>query len=138
MYHREKTRKNEGGDQKTMSQEIMIVDDEEDVLTALKTFYEQYDVQVTTATNGKDCIKHLERGFKGVLLIDIMMPGMDGWATIKEIVRRGYASHVSIKIITGKGSRDHKKIASLAPYITDYISKPFDADILLSLIEQAA
>jgi CheY-like chemotaxis protein len=120
-----------------MSQEILIADDEEDILTALKTFYERYDIHVTTVTNGRDCIKHLERGFNGILLIDIMMPGMDGWATIKEIVNRGLASQVRIKIITGKGSKDHKRIASLAPYITDYVSKPFDEFVLLSLVEQA-
>jgi CheY-like chemotaxis protein len=120
-----------------MSQEIMIVDDEKDILTALKTFYERYDVPVTTVTSGKECIKLLEQGFKGVLLIDIMMPEMDGWATIAEIVKRGLTSQVSIKIITGKGSRDHKKIAMFAPYISDYISKPFDETILHSLAEQA-
>lgn len=120
-----------------MSQEILIVDDEKDILTALKTFYERYEIHVTTATNGRDCIKYLERGFKGILLIDIMMPDMDGWTTIKEIVNRGLASQVSIKIITGKGTNDHKRIASLAPYISDYISKPFDEIILRSLVEQA-
>ena len=125
------------GDQRTMSQEILIVDDEEDILTALKTFYERYDIHVTTVNNGRDCIKHLERGFRGILLIDIMMPGMDGWATIKEIVNRGLASQVSIKIITGKGTRDHKRISRLAPYISDYISKPFDDVILRSIVEQA-
>ncbi|MFH1013860.1 MAG: response regulator [Thermoplasmatota archaeon] len=121
-----------------MNKQILIVDDEQDILTALKTFYEHYDLDVMTENNCKYCIKYLEQGFIVILLIDIMMPGMDGWDTIKEIVRRGYASNVSIKIITGRGSKDHKKIEAFAPYISDYISKPFDMDILLSIVKQAS
>jgi DNA-binding response OmpR family regulator len=115
----------------------MIVDDDKDILTTLKIFYEHHGIEVFTLTNGKDCIKHLEKGFRGILLIDLMMPGLDGWETIKEIVRRGYDSFVSINIITGIGSKDHEKIAAFAPYISDYISKPFDEHILRSLIDKA-
>lgn len=138
MHYRVSINENDkviGGGKQSMNQQIMIVDDEQDILTALKTFYEQYEIEVITANSGKECLKNLEHGFRGILLIDIMMPGMDGWDTIKEIVRRGYESDVLIKIITGRGSKDHKKIATLAPYISDYISKPFDADLLLSFIE---
>ncbi len=125
-----------GGGKYFMTHRIMIVDDEQDILTTLKAFYERHEIEVVTANSGKECLKNLEHGFRGILLIDIMMPGMDGWDTIKEIVRRGYASDVLIKIITGRGSTNHKKIATLAPYINDYISKPLDAEILLSFIEQ--
>ncbi len=120
-----------------MNQKIMIVDDEEDILTALKTFFEQHQFEVTTVSKGKDCLKRLEQGFKGIVFIDIMMPKMDGWETINQIVKRGLEKNVNIKIITGKGSRDHDKIALLAPYISDYISKPFDEQILLSSVSRS-
>ena len=113
----------------------MIVDDEEDILLALKTFFEEHNFDVITYTKGRDCIKEIERGFNGVVFIDIMMPGMDGWDTIKELVNRDLIDRVSVKVITGKGTKDHNKIALLAPYITDYISKPIDVDALLSIVE---
>jgi DNA-binding response OmpR family regulator len=118
-----------------MRKKLLVVDDEEDILTALKSFYKQYDVDVTLVTNGKDCIKKIEQGFSGIVLIDIMMPQMDGWQTINELVKRGLTNKLKIKIITGKGTRDHSKIASLAPYIDDYIGKPFTHEMLLSIIE---
>ena len=119
-----------------MSEKILIVDDEEDILTALRTFYEEHNVEVTTVTNGKDCIKAIERGFRGIVLIDIMMPKMDGWDTIKELVKRDLIDHVKIKIITGKGSSDHSKIAELASYVDDYIGKPFNNETLRAIIQK--
>jgi len=118
-----------------MRKQLLVVDDEEDILTALQSFYKQYDVDVTAVTNGNDCIKKIEQGFSGIVLIDIMMPKMDGWQTISEIVKRGLTDKVKIKIITGKGTRDHTKIARFAPYIDDYIGKPLSNKILLGIIE---
>jgi CheY-like chemotaxis protein len=118
-----------------MRKQLLVVDDEEDILTALKKFYEQYELDITTVTNGRDCIKRIEQGFSGIVLIDIMMPRMDGWQTINELVKRGLTDKIKIKIITGKGTRDHTKIAKFAPYIDDYIGKPFSHATLLSIIE---
>lgn len=118
-----------------MTEKVLIVDDEEDILLALKTFYEAHSVDVTTVSSGRECLKVLEQGFTGVVLIDIMMPKMNGWKTLEEIVRRQLIDNVKVKMITGKGSKDHSKIMELAPYIDDYIGKPFSNETLLSAVE---
>jgi len=120
---------------KKMKKQLLVVDDEEDILTSLNAFYKQNDVDIKTVTNGKDCIKFIEQGFKGIVLIDIMMPKMDGWQTIKELVKRGLNNQVKIKIITGKGTKDHSIIEELAPYIDDYSGKPLTQKTLLKIIE---
>jgi len=119
-----------------IKQQIMVVDDEEDILVALQVFYEQYNVEVITVSSGKDCLKKLEQGFKGVVLIDLMMPKMTGWDTIQEIINRGLDKDITISIITGRGTKEHHNIIEYAPYIKDYISKPFDEKTLLSLLEE--
>jgi DNA-binding response OmpR family regulator len=119
-----------------MTDRILVVDDEEDILIALKTFYEQHNIEVIAVNNGKDCIKAIERGYSGIVLIDIMMPKMDGWDTIREIVNRQLIDRVKIKIITGKGTKDHSKIADLASYVEDYIGKPFSNETLLAMIQE--
>ncbi len=118
-----------------MIDKILIVDDEEDILLALKTFYAQHNVEVIACNNGKDCIKKIEQGYTGIVLIDIMMPKMDVCDTIREIVNRDLIDQVNIKIITGKGTQDHSKIAELASYVQDYIGKPFNEDTLLAIIQ---
>ncbi|MBN2066649.1 MAG: response regulator [Candidatus Thermoplasmatota archaeon] len=119
-----------------MNKRIMIVDDEPDVLFALRTIFERKNFDVITVKNGFECLNELEKGFKGVILMDIMMPDMDGWDTIKTIVQRGLMKGVAIEIITGKGTKDHEKMAGLESYIRDYLAKPLDTEQLLASVDE--
>jgi DNA-binding response OmpR family regulator len=114
-----------------MDKRVMIVDDDPDILIAIRKIFEEEGYEVLTVDSGKDCIKELERGYKGVILMDIMMPFMDGWDTIEEISKRGLYKNVVISIITANGSPDHEKMKGLEAYIYDYIIKPFDVDQLI-------
>ncbi len=118
-----------------MNNKIMIVDDELDILTSLKTIFEKQNYEVITVENGHDCINEIENGFKGVILMDIMMPEMSGWDTIREIVKRDLMKGISIEMITGKGTKDRQEIFDLGSYIKDYITKPFDVEKLISSVK---
>ena len=114
----------------------MVVDDEPDILSSLKTVLERNNYDVVTVNNGVECIKEIEKGFKGIILLDLMMPEMDGWETINEIVKRGLIKNVAISIITGKGTKDFQHMNSLGSYIFDYMVKPIDISQLISSIEK--
>ena len=114
----------------------MIVDDEPDVLNSLKTVLERQNYYVITVTNGYECLKQLEKGFEGIILMDLMMPEMDGWETINQIVKKGYIKNVAISIITGKGTKDFQKMSVLGSYIYDYLAKPLNIDQLISSVER--
>ncbi len=122
-------------EESNMNKKIMIVDDEQDILTSLKTVFKHQDYDVITVDNGGDCITELEKGFKGVILVDIMMPGMDGWQTIREIVKKGLINNVAIGIITGKGTKNHQDMDGLSCYIYDYFSKPLNIKELVRSID---
>lgn len=119
-----------------MEKKILIVDDEEDVLSSLKMVLEKNNYDVTTVESGYDCLKEIECGFKGIILMDIMMPGMDGWETIREIVKRGLMKGLCIEIITGKGTIDRDKMVGLQSLIQDYHTKPIDIETLISSIKK--
>ena len=119
-----------------MKKRIMVVDDEPDILTSLRFVLEKNDYEVITADNGLKCLEEIKKGFKGVILMDLMMPGLDGWETINEIVNRGLINQVEIAIITGKGTRDFQKLSLLGSYVYDYIAKPIDIDKLLASVEK--
>jgi DNA-binding response OmpR family regulator len=114
-----------------MEKKIMIVDDDPDILISIRKIFEREGYEVFTVDSGMDCIKELERGFKGVVLMDIMMPFMDGWDTIEEIAKRGLSKNVVISILTAKGTPDHEKLKGLESNIYDYITKPFDVQKLI-------
>lgn len=120
-----------------MTKRVMVVDDEPDVLLSLKIVLERHNYDVVTVTNGVECLKEIEKGFKGIILMDLMMPIMDGWTTIKEIVKREYIDDIAIAIITGKGTKDSQNMSLVGPYIFDYLPKPIDINLLLSSIERA-
>ncbi len=111
----------------------MIVDDDPDILISIREIFESRGYEVFTVDSGMDCIKELEHGFKGIILIDMMMPFMDGWETIKEIKNKGLIKNVVISILTAKSIvADYEKLRTLQPYIYDYITKPFDIQKLIS------
>jgi DNA-binding response OmpR family regulator len=64
-----------------------------------------------------------------------MMPMMDGWDTIREIVNNGLEQNVEIVVITARGTHHQEKMHGLEPYILDYIPKPFDFKKLLGVVE---
>jgi DNA-binding response OmpR family regulator len=118
-----------------MEKKLMIVDDDPDILITIRRIFEREGFEVFTVDSGVDCIKELKRGFKGVILLDIMMPFMDGWDTIEEIKKNGYEKNVIISILTAKGTPDHDKLKGLETYIYDYITKPFDVRTLINNVE---
>lgn len=118
-----------------MDKKIMVVDDDPDILITIRKIFEKEGYEVFTVDSGMDCIAELERGFKGVILMDIMMPFMDGWDTINEIIKRNLSRNVVISILTAKGTPDHEKIRGLESCVYDYITKPFDIKSLVSNVK---
>ena len=114
---------------------IMVVDDDEDILFTVRSIFKRHDVPVIVAKSGPECLEFLDKGFKGVVLMDIMMPGMDGWDTIKEIVDRGYADDLIISMFTAKDVPD-TKMEYLKEYVIDYITKPFEPQELIEIVDE--
>ena len=121
-----------------MNNKIMVVDDEIDILVSLKALFEKQKYDVTTVESGEECLRQLEKGFRGIILMDIMMPDMDGWETIREIVKRGLIREVAIEIITGKGTKDHQKLGELGSYVYDYLTKPIDIQQLIDSVRKCS
>ena len=118
-----------------MDKKLMVVDDDPDILITIRNIFEHEGYEVLTVDSGIDCLNELKRGFKGIILMDLMMPFMDGWDTIKEIVKKGYSKDVTISIVTAKGTPDHERMKGLEPFVCDYIAKPFDIQELKSNVK---
>lgn len=108
-----------------MNTNVMLVDDEEFIRDAVEFFFKTKGVNVITASGGDECLRHLEDGFKGVILMDVMMPRMDGWDTIREMVKRDLFRGNFIIMLTAKDEPDNK-MDGLQEFIADYITKPFE------------
>lgn len=71
-----------------MNINVMIVDDEVAAREMLVRYLTMNGMKAVAAAGGKQCLEHFKNGFNGVVLMDVLMPGMDGWQTIKEIIKR--------------------------------------------------
>jgi CheY-like chemotaxis protein len=118
-----------------MGGKIMIVDDDPSVRFAVGELLQSEGFETVSVAGGQDCVEEIGRGFKGVILMDIMMPGMDGWDTVKEIVDRGYLEGNIISMLTARDIEDQKR-EDVAPYVTGYVMKPLDPDELVTAVRE--
>jgi CheY-like chemotaxis protein len=111
-----------------------VVDDDVRNLFALTTVFERYNINVTTAESGKDAIALLNanRAIE-MVLIDIMMPEMDGYETMQKIRREHTNSSMPVIAVTAKAMKgDRQKCIQAGA--SDYITKPLKIDQLLALM----
>lgn len=118
-----------------MSKEkILIVDDEEHIIELLKFNLINAGYDVLTANNGIDAVKVAKIEKPSLLLLDLMLPGIDGFDVCKEIKRDKDMQKTSIIMITAKGE-ELDKILGLELGADDYITKPFSIRELLARVK---
>lgn len=117
-----------------MKKKLMVVDDDPFVLITMRQLFEPEGFEVYTVTSGQECLDELARGFKGIILMDVMMPHMDGWTTIREIVAKGYHKDNVISMLTARDEYD-SNAEDMRRYIRDYLLKPFDLKPLIDTVK---
>lgn len=100
---------------------ILLCDDEEDIIFALRIYLQNPEYQIFEAHTGREALQVIKEQMIDLVLLDIMMPEMDGLQAMKEIRR---FSNVPIILLTAKGE-EMDKIVGLNEGADDYITKPF-------------
>lgn len=101
---------------------ILICDDEKDIVTALKIYLADSEYRLYEAYNGREAVEIIENQEIHLVLLDIMMPVMDGITTLMKIRE---ISNVPVIFLTAKGE-DNDKVLGLTVGADDYITKPFN------------
>lgn len=112
---------------------VMLVDDEEMIRESVELFFLSEGIKILTAASGEECLDHLEEGFRGVILMDVMMPEMNGWDTIRKIVESDLYDGNIVVMLTALDAPDNK-MDGIQEYVTDYLTKPFDPEQLLEVV----
>lgn len=107
---------------------IMIVEDEDRLREILKDYFEEEGFDIIEAVNGREAIEKFEKHKIDLILLDIMMPEIDGMTVCKRIRRN---SDVPIIIITAK-SEDEDKILGFELGADEYVTKPFSPKVLVA------
>lgn len=110
---------------------ILLVDDEERMLRLLDLFLSPRGHICMKATSGEEAIQLIQQTEFDILLLDVMMPGMDGWDTCKQI--REFIN-IPIIMLTAR-NQTYDMVKGLSIGADDYITKPFDEQVLVARIE---
>ncbi|MBO4432020.1 MAG: response regulator transcription factor [Clostridia bacterium] len=113
------------------NQKILIVDDDSNICELLRMYLNKDGFDTAIATNGEEAIDLVIKYKPDLILLDIMMPKLDGWQVCREVRK---TSEVPIIMLTAKGEV-FDKILGLELGADDYISKPFDTKEVLARIK---
>lgn len=108
-------------------QKILIVDDDRDNIECLRRWFSGEEFDIQSAINGKEALVKVEEEHPDVILLDIMMPGMDGFEVAKKLKKSDKHRGIPIVMLTAKHDTQ-SKIKGFSIGVDDYVTKPFDFD----------
>ena len=110
---------------------IMVVDDDQNICELLRLYLEKEDYTVAIANDGKQALEMFTKENPDLMLLDIMLPGLDGWQVCREIRKK---SQCPIIMLTAKGEV-FDKVLGLELGADDYVVKPFEAKEVVARIK---
>jgi len=123
-----------------MQHKILVVDDDPDILEALSMILESQGYQVVTAQDGIEALANLKAEKPDLMILDLLMPKMDGWAVCKELQDPRWAKYRDIPILILTSVREeasrrrYELETGLELDVDDYVEKPISPDILLERV----
>jgi len=116
-----------------MSKRILVVDDDENILSLERTILEQKGFEVTTADGGEQALKLLKQEAFDLVLLDVMMPGKDGFEVCRQIKQDTRTKTMPVIFLTAKGGGEALAEGFESGAVM-YINKPFTANKLLTIV----
>lgn len=117
-----------------MKQKILLVDDEEDILDFLELILEEQGYAIIKASSGSDALAAAQMHRPDLILLDIMMPEMDGWEVLKLLKADEELLQTPVAMLTAR-SEMKDKIQGLQEGAIDYICKPFSTKELIDKLQ---
>ena len=118
----------------TEKKTILIVEDEEDILALIHYNLSREGYKVLTATSGEQGLEVACAQHPDLIVLDLMLPGIDGLEVCREVKRRENTRHISIIMLTAKGE-ESDIVTGLELGASDYVTKPFSPKVLLARIK---
>ncbi len=116
--------------------QILVVDDNVDNANIIREYLQSRGYPVTVAYNGDDALEEFERTRPALVLLDVMMPGLDGWEVCREMRRHPAIGH-SVRIIMVTALDDWvNKRQAIQTGADDFVEKPFNLGKLAATVER--
>ena len=125
-----------------MTEKILIVDDDPDILDALTMILESQNYEVVTARDGVEGLANLKAEVPDLMILDLLMPKMDGFSVLKELQDPRWSKYKSMPILILTSVREeasrrrYELETGLELGVDDYVEKPMPPEVLLERVEK--
>jgi CheY-like chemotaxis protein len=114
---------------------ILIVDDEKETVELLRLVLEKDQHQILTALSGEEALKSLKQQAPDLILLDVTMPGMDGYTLMTNIQSEEATRDIPVMVLTGR--ENMRDTFEMFRNVVDFVSKPFDIKELRARVQVA-
>ncbi len=119
-----------------MAKKILVVDDDELVLIAIRELLSPLGYSVRTCSGGADAVAEIGREHFDLIILDVLMPGMDGFEVCRQVRKNESYAETPVIILTAKsGDEDKKRGVEVGANL--YLPKPISPKRLIALVEEA-
>lgn len=117
-----------------MSSKILVVDDEANITELMRFNLSKEGYQVSTAATGQQCLELAEKQLPDLIILDLMLPGMDGLEVCRNLRKNTLTENIPIIMLTARGE-EVDKVLGLEMGADDYMTKPFSPRELLARVK---
>jgi two-component system response regulator VicR len=114
---------------------VLCIDDDAEMIELISLILEQHGYEVVGMTNGSRGIELALRSMPDVILLDLMMPDMDGWAVVRQLRQDPSLARIPVVVVTAKARSLDRTMGLSVVGVDDYVTKPFGPQELVSCVE---
>ena len=115
---------------------ILCIEDEPEMIDLIRLILGRRGFEVSGATGGKAGLDAMRKQHPDLVLLDLMMPDMDGWEVYQQMKADDATRHIPVIVVTAKAQSIDKVLGLHIAKVDDYIAKPFSPQELLSSVEK--
>lgn|SRR5579859_816299 len=115
---------------------VLHIDDKPEMIEMIRIILSKAGYEVAGATNGKSGLQALETFMPDVVLLDLMMPDIDGWEVFRAIKANPQTAHIPVIVLTARAQSIDKVLGLHIAKVDDYITKPFNQTQVLDSLKR--
>jgi two-component system, OmpR family, response regulator VicR len=115
---------------------VVVIEDDVEMINLVKLILKKEGFEVTGAMGGRDGLNAIEKNQPDLVLLDLMMPDIDGWEVYQTMKANDQTKHIPVIIITAKAQSIDKVLGLHIAKVDDYITKPFSPNELVASVRK--
>ena len=117
------------------SKTILCIEDEQEMIDLIRLILNRRGFEIRGANGGKEGLEMMRKDHPDLVLLDLMMPEMDGWEVYQQMKADEYTKNIPVIVVTAKAQSIDKVLGLHIAKVDDYIAKPFSPQELLTSVD---